>query len=102
MLVTEAWRCGDPHIDAMRGTIPATVAGARVKCPAPDRVPVVAPNIGAVLAGVNFDPAVARRIDALEHVPKKLLGFFDEDMLQLFEFERFLFDHVIPRDREAL
>ncbi len=38
----------------------------------------------------------------LEHVPKKLLDFFDKDMLQLFEFERFLFDHVIPRDREAL
>ncbi len=33
---------------------------------------------------------------ALEHVPKKLLDFFDKDMLQLFEFERFLFDHVIP------
>jgi hypothetical protein len=39
---------------------------------------------------------------ALEHVPKKLLDFFDKDMLHLFEFERFLFDHVIPRDREAL
>jgi transposase len=25
-----------------------------------------------------------------------------EDMLQLFDFERVLFDHVIPRDREAL
>jgi hypothetical protein len=33
---------------------------------------------------------------------KKLLDFFDSDMLHLFEFERFLFDHVIPRDREAL
>jgi hypothetical protein len=38
----------------------------------------------------------------LEHVPKKLLDFFDEDMLQLFDFERVLFDHVIPRDRDAL
>jgi hypothetical protein len=38
----------------------------------------------------------------LEHVPKKLLDFFDEDMLQLFDFERFPIDHVIPRDREAL
>ncbi len=38
----------------------------------------------------------------LEHVPKKLLDFFDKDMLQLFEFELFLFDHVFPRDREAL
>jgi hypothetical protein len=38
----------------------------------------------------------------LEHVPKKLLDFFDKGMLQLFEIERFIFDHVIPRDREAL
>jgi hypothetical protein len=28
---------------------------------------------------------------------KKLPGFFDSDMLQLFEIERFLFDHAIPR-----
>ena len=42
------------------------------------------------------------RSTSLEHVPKKLLDFFDKDMLQLFESERFLFDHVIPRDREAL
>ena len=26
----------------------------------------------------------------LEHVPKKLLDFFDQDMLQLFDSERFL------------
>jgi hypothetical protein len=39
---------------------------------------------------------------SLEHVPKKLLDFFDKDMLQLFEFKLLLFDHVIPRDREAL
>jgi hypothetical protein len=39
---------------------------------------------------------------ALERVPKKLLDFFDQDMLQLFEFERFLFDHVIPRGGQAL
>jgi hypothetical protein len=37
-----------------------------------------------------------------EHVRKKLLGFFDSGMLQLFDFERFLFDHVISREREAL
>ncbi len=37
-----------------------------------------------------------------EHVPKKLLDFFDSDMLRLFDFERVLFDHVIPRDRDAL
>jgi hypothetical protein len=33
---------------------------------------------------------------------KKLLGFFDSGMLQLFEFERFLFDHVISRGGQAL
>ena len=33
---------------------------------------------------------------------KKLLGFFDQNMLPLFEFERFLFDQMIPSDREAL
>ncbi len=32
----------------------------------------------------------------------ELIDFFDQDMLQLFESERFLFDHVIPRDRKAL
>jgi hypothetical protein len=46
---------------------------------------------------------IAGRLTALlEHVPKKLLDFFDKGMLNLFEFERFLFDHMIPRDREAL
>jgi hypothetical protein len=38
----------------------------------------------------------------LKHVPKKLLDFFGFDMLPLFESERFSFDHVIPRDWEAL
>jgi len=32
---------------------------------------------------------------------KKLRDFFDSDMLQIFEFERFLFDLLIPRDRDA-
>jgi hypothetical protein len=31
-----------------------------------------------------------------EHVPKKLLDFFDQDMLQLFDFERVLIDQMIP------
>jgi len=31
----------------------------------------------------------------LEHVPKKLIDFSDQNMLQLFEFERFLFDQMI-------
>jgi hypothetical protein len=28
-----------------------------------------------------------RLLAALEHVPKKLLDFFDSDMLQVFDFE---------------
>jgi predicted pyridoxine 5'-phosphate oxidase superfamily flavin-nucleotide-binding protein len=31
-----------------------------------------------------------------------LLDFFDKDMLPLSEFERFLFDHMIPRDRKGI
>jgi hypothetical protein len=38
----------------------------------------------------------------LEHVTKTLHDFFDKDMFQLFEMERFLFEHGIPRGREAL
>jgi hypothetical protein len=52
-----------------------------------------------VFAGVAGRP---RRLQQLEPVPKKRIDFFGSDMLQLFEFERFLFDHVIPRDWEAL
>ncbi len=40
-------------------------------------------------------------IPRLEHVPKKLTDFFDQNMLQLVELERFLFDQMIPSDREA-
>jgi hypothetical protein len=45
----------------------------------------------------------------LEHVPKNLLNFLDQNMFQLdqnmfqlFESECFLFDQMIPSDREAL
>jgi uncharacterized damage-inducible protein DinB len=38
----------------------------------------------------------------LEHVPNKLTDFFDQNMLQLVELERFLFDQMIPSDRETL
>jgi hypothetical protein len=41
---------------------------------------------------------LARR---LEQVPKKLTDFFDKDLLQLIEIERFL-DHMAQCDREAL
>ena len=37
----------------------------------------------------------------LEQVPKKLTDFFDENLLKYFD-ERFLIDHMIPCDREAL
>ena len=40
--------------------------------------------------------------DPREHVPKKLLDFFDQDMPQLFDFERVLIDQMIPFDRDAL
>jgi hypothetical protein len=41
-------------------------------------------------------------LHVLEHVPKKMLDVFNENMLQLFEFERFLFDRVMPHNRETL
>jgi hypothetical protein len=40
-------------------------------------------------------------LDALEHVPEKWTRFSDEDMLQVFELARILFDQVIPPDRKA-
>ena len=43
----------------------------------------------------------AKESAQLEHAPKKLLESFDQDMLQLIDIERFLFDHMIPCDREA-
>jgi hypothetical protein len=44
----------------------------------------------------------ASLIKYLEHVPKKLLAFFDQDMLQLFDFERVLIDQMILFDQDAL
>ena len=37
----------------------------------------------------------------LELVRKKLLDFLDQNMLQFFGSERFLFDQIIPSEREA-
>ena len=33
---------------------------------------------------------------------KKMIDFFDHDVLQLFEFERFTFDYLISCDQETL
>ncbi len=38
----------------------------------------------------------------LAHVLRKLPDFYDMDMLQRFESERFLFDRVSPSDRNIL
>jgi hypothetical protein len=80
----------------------------RIGCP----VPISRLNLVIPLAKAGQgDLKLWNKIDAksrhflalsLEHIPKKLLDFFDEDMLQLFKFERSLFDHMIPGDREAL
>lgn len=43
-----------------------------------------------------------RQRNALEHVPKKLTGFFESYMFQLFESERFLIDQVGPSGGQAL
>jgi hypothetical protein len=33
--------------------------------------------------------------------PEKPIGFFDLNVLKLFQAKRFLFDHLIPADYEA-
>ena len=69
LMVTESWRSGDPHIDAMRGILPATVVGAMIKCQTARPAPGIAGNIGHLLGRADFDPVVARRLDALSVTP---------------------------------
>ncbi len=73
LLVDEAWRSGDPKIDALRGILPATVVGARIRCATPPRTtgPVLTvPNrISDALRNIRFDPVVARRLDTLLQNP---------------------------------
>ena len=46
---------------------------------------------GMTVRDASIAPSVrAAHIGHREHVPEKLLDFLDKDMLQLFEFERFL------------
>ena len=71
MLVTEAWRSGDPVIDALRGILPATVVGARVKCTHPTQPPGrpplggVRPVLSDVLERLPFSARLGRQLDAL-------------------------------------
>jgi len=47
--------------------------------------------------GYRFGPVLVRDcIRRLEHVPKYLLDFFDQIMLQFFGAERFIFDDISP------
>ncbi len=48
-----------------------------------------------IMASIVLGPRLA-------HVLRKLLDFYDTDMLQRFESERFLFDRVSPGDRDIL
>jgi len=51
------------------------------------------------ILGVGIESALSAR---LEHVPKKLIAFFDQNMLQLIDVERVLIDWMIPSNRNAL
>jgi hypothetical protein len=44
--------------------------------------------------------APLRRGFLLEHVPEKLIGFSDQNMLQFFDFEHLLLARVIQPERE--
>jgi len=64
------------------------------------------PSTRAAIAALR---ALADRIanslpchDTREQVPKRLTDVFDENLLQHFDVERFLIDHMIRCDREAL
>lgn len=64
------------------------------------------PRLTAAIRG-NAEIATSRGVnrgyaESLEHVPEKLRGFFDRSMLQLFEFELFLSEPLIPSAGQAL
>jgi hypothetical protein len=64
-------------------------------------------NDGALKAAILVTAFITRgwfkRLQhSLEHVPKKLCDFFDQDVLQLFDFELRLIDQMILFDRDAL
>ncbi len=47
-------------------------------------------------------PSLGEARRSSEQVPKKLTDYFDKDLLQLIDIERFFFDRMIPCDQEAL
>jgi len=59
-------------------------------------------KIERVLRRITLNSQAKNAIGALEHVAKKLLDFFDYDMLQILVGERFLFVYVSPCGRLAL
>ncbi len=69
MLVTEAWRSGDPAIDAMRGILPATVVGATIRCTHSIGLAPPVTNIRTLLDRllnrVQFRTTLGRRLQAL-------------------------------------
>jgi len=73
------------------------LCGARLLLIAPHVMePMCKPAPAAVL-----EPRETSR-GSLERDPKKLLNFFDEDMFQLFDFERVLIDQMSPFEWDAL
>ena len=53
------------------------------------------------ISGIGYVSQASKDL-VLEHVPRKLPGFFDHEMRQLFEFERVLVDQMIPFYGDAL
>jgi hypothetical protein len=56
---------------------------------------------------INADSGIRRRSQTfrdlvLEHVPRKLPGFFDHEMRQLFDFDGVLVDQMFPFYGDAL
>jgi len=60
------------------------------------------PWIRKLLASTQEQRSEMPKSSNLEHAPKKLLDFFDSDMLKFFDFERVLINQMFPFERDAL